>query len=62
MGTGLNVAGNPVDSVENVHHVCPSEHWCFVWLTGQGLAGFNPFAGMQGMNNMYDPNAVCAVA
>jgi hypothetical protein len=21
MGTGLNVAGNPVDSVENVHHV-----------------------------------------
>ena len=21
MGTGLNVAGNPIDSVENVHHV-----------------------------------------
>jgi NADP-dependent 3-hydroxy acid dehydrogenase YdfG len=21
MGTGLNVAGNPVDNVENIHHV-----------------------------------------
>ena len=24
----------------------------------QGLAGFNPFAGMEGMNNLNDPNAV----
>jgi hypothetical protein len=24
----------------------------------QGLAGFNPFAGMQGMDNLNDPNAV----
>ncbi|GFZ46277.1 Deubiquitination-protection protein dph1 [Saitozyma sp. JCM 24511] len=46
MGTGLNVAGNPVDSVENVHH---------------GLAGFNPFAGMQGLNNLNDPNAMASM-
>lgn len=26
----------------------------------QGLGGFNPFAGMQGMNNLNDPNAVCS--
>lgn len=42
MGTGLNVSGNPVDNVENIHH---------------GLAGFNPFQGM-GMNNLNDPNAM----
>ena len=23
MGTGLNVSGNPVDNVENIHHVSP---------------------------------------
>ncbi|WVQ78129.1 hypothetical protein IAT38_000210 [Cryptococcus sp. DSM 104549] len=43
MGTGLNVGGNPIDNVENIHH---------------GLAGFNPFAGMQGMENLNDPNAM----
>lgn len=42
MGTGLNV-GNPVDGITNIQH---------------GLAGFNPFAGMQGINNIQDPNAV----
>lgn len=24
----------------------------------QGLAGFNPFANMEGVNNLNDPNAV----
>ena len=24
MGTGLNVSGNPVDNVENIHHVSHS--------------------------------------
>ncbi|KAK8869974.1 hypothetical protein IAR55_000544 [Kwoniella newhampshirensis] len=43
MGTGLNVGSNPIDNVENIHH---------------GLAGFNPFAGMQGMDNLNDPNAM----
>nr|ODN83854.1 ubiquilin [Cryptococcus depauperatus CBS 7841] len=43
MGTGLNVSGNPIDNVENIHH---------------GLAGFNPFAGLQGINNLNDPNAM----
>ncbi|WWC85287.1 uncharacterized protein L201_000149 [Kwoniella dendrophila CBS 6074] len=43
MGTGLNVGSNPIDNVENIHH---------------GLAGFNPFAGQPGLNNMFDPNAM----
>ncbi|KAK4689944.1 hypothetical protein P7C73_g159, partial [Tremellales sp. Uapishka_1] len=42
MGTGLNVAGNLGDSIEN-HH---------------GMAGFNPFANMEGVNNLNDPNAM----
>ncbi|WRT66922.1 uncharacterized protein IL334_003887 [Kwoniella shivajii] len=43
MGTGLNVGSNPIDNVENIHH---------------GLAGFNPFAGQPGLDNMNDPNAM----
>ncbi|WWC69650.1 uncharacterized protein I206_103593 [Kwoniella pini CBS 10737] len=43
MGTGLNVGSNPIDNVENIHH---------------GLAGFNPFAGQPGLDNMFDPNAM----
>ena len=62
MGTGLNVAGNPVDSVENIHHVSSVTHAITnkhkLMIAPQGMAGFNPFAGMQGMDNLYDPNAV----
>ncbi|KAL0250217.1 hypothetical protein I308_102390 [Cryptococcus tetragattii IND107] len=43
MGTGLNVGSNPIDNVENIHH---------------GLAGFNPFTGVQGLENLNDPNAM----
>ncbi|WWD15749.1 hypothetical protein CI109_100171 [Kwoniella shandongensis] len=46
MGTGLNVGSNPIDNVENIHH---------------GLAGFNPFAGMQGLDNLNDPNAMAGM-
>jgi hypothetical protein len=36
---------------------------CGAWTNeddadAQGLAGFNPFAGMQGLDNLNDPNAV----
>ena len=56
MGTGLNVSGNPVDNVENIHHVSHSSSR-EKEADQQGLAGFNPFQGM-GMNNLNDPNAV----
>ncbi|ORX39716.1 hypothetical protein BD324DRAFT_614704 [Kockovaella imperatae] len=46
MGTGLNVAGNPVDNIENIPH---------------GLGGFNPFANMAGLNNLNDPNAMTSM-
>ena len=57
MGTGLNVSGNPVDNVENIHHVSFAVT-VLDEADKQGLAGFNPFQGM-GMNNLNDPNAVC---
>lgn len=48
MGTGLNVAGNPVDNIENIQHVGVGSHELAATADEAGLGGIQPLCRYAG--------------